>query len=481
MSNKKNSKNKPTTSGAVSVTGKNKKNLTAQGYMPACVADVITFTMGVFFDGTGNNKYNTDNPRNTDDSYGNSYSNVARTWEFYKGKKNDVDLNGDGKEGENFNIYVEGIGTNKGKEDDKWVGQGLGTHFRSGVKPRVRLASKQVLKKIIEEIDEKVKVVEITFDLFGFSRGAAAARHFISLNSYYKSNLSEEFDSYIEYRYEVYKKRKKIDRKLEFKIKWNFLGLYETVSSHGFNHNDDIEELGLMDIKNVNGIFQIVAENEYRENFSLTPVGFYGTSITIPGAHSDIGGGYSEFLGAGKLHEDNRTIYRCSYRKVEKIKKLRDKLSDEEGWFEKTKDKLNFLKIKEVISRKDNKILSYKLVASREKIKNTYSYIAMYLMVEEAIKYGVKFDYNGVKNKYPLIPKEDDKLGLVKKGDTFLKEIYEDIKRGNGITDPAKLKKLRYNYLHWSARYNGIGHDPRLNKQKSYFERHIIPINDYLS
>ena len=63
--------------------------------------DKINIFIGVFFDGTKNNKYNSGSNKNNDDSYTGSWTNVAKLWDGY-----DVEI-----EEIIDKIYLEGIGT----------------------------------------------------------------------------------------------------------------------------------------------------------------------------------------------------------------------------------------------------------------------------------------------------------------------------------------------------------------------------------
>ena len=53
----------------------------------------VNITMGVFFDGTKNNKYNIDHWENIDDSYQGSYTNVASLWDMYETSLKDPIIN----------------------------------------------------------------------------------------------------------------------------------------------------------------------------------------------------------------------------------------------------------------------------------------------------------------------------------------------------------------------------------------------------
>jgi Uncharacterized alpha/beta hydrolase domain (DUF2235) len=97
-----------------------------------------------------------------DTSYHNDYTNVARKWFCTQ---------------ESYRAYVEGMGTEDFKEDvsDGYAfGSGL-----TGIRGKVRKACEKLAEKITKEIkkDNTKILTQITVDIFGFSRGAAAARN----------------------------------------------------------------------------------------------------------------------------------------------------------------------------------------------------------------------------------------------------------------------------------------------------------------
>ena len=61
-----------------------KAGLPSKSSPPSKEKRKISITMGVFFDGTKNNKYNIDHWENIDDSYQGSYTNVASLWDMYE-------------------------------------------------------------------------------------------------------------------------------------------------------------------------------------------------------------------------------------------------------------------------------------------------------------------------------------------------------------------------------------------------------------
>lgn len=133
--------------------------------------EYVDVTLGAFFDGTLNNKTNTEqreanteifknNSEDKTNSYYNSYSNVARLWDFYN-KTNSV--------------YIEGIGTEDLKADDT-NGYAFGAG-QTGVRGKVRKGCEKIFEKT-QKLAPKGKINTLTFDVFGFSRGAAASRNF---------------------------------------------------------------------------------------------------------------------------------------------------------------------------------------------------------------------------------------------------------------------------------------------------------------
>lgn len=135
-----------------------------------------TLRFGVFFDGTGNNRHNAmavDEPRG---SYGNALSNVALLHALYPAGEADAD-------GTRVFLkrYVEGVGTLAGEADHAYAAAtGRG---RTGVEARVA----ETLQGMAEQLrgwcraHPQAAVTRVEFDLFGFSRGAAAARHLANL------------------------------------------------------------------------------------------------------------------------------------------------------------------------------------------------------------------------------------------------------------------------------------------------------------
>ncbi len=263
----------------------------------------VNITMGVFFDGTKNNKYNIDFGDNikkgwryltskvkTTDSYESSYSNVAKLWDMYY-------VNNKGNADSIAKVYIEGPGTSSperdwnsrfkdeegfvsSKEGDTTGGSAFG-NGQTGVNAKVERACDLICQKLSSLIrGEKISLGTLTLDVFGFSRGAAEARCFVNCIEKDKRQIAN------------------VSKRIP-------MNSFDTVSSFAPNSSispdftNDVKELAL-NIPNfmpsVEEIVHFVAADEYRENFSLTTIdsASNGMQVVLPGAHSDVGGGYNE-------------------------------------------------------------------------------------------------------------------------------------------------------------------------------------------
>ena len=238
---------------------------------------VMGITINVFFDGTENNIFNAGKRPNEKNSYGGDKSNIGLMYEALPSSQ--------------VKVYLDGIGT-KRDQPDSTVGKATGTGDY-GIDARVREAFKESVKEANKRLkDEQPHYV--TLNVFGFSRGAAAARNFVHL----ANTQPELFKGWNFSRNNPSKQNG---------VSVNFVGLFDTVASYGkdINFGDDTEQLHLnFSSGYANKVVHLVALDEYRANFSLTNInsalnlnarngkGKMGYELRIPGAHSDVGGGY---------------------------------------------------------------------------------------------------------------------------------------------------------------------------------------------
>ena len=237
---------------------------------------VVTAQVGyvnVFFDGTQNNYYNVSAPveqkKQGQGSYFNDLSNVARMW---KSIQSSSVANA---------VYIEGIGTAREQDDDK-VGLAFGAG-ETGIPERVRASFAMIVEKVKRNIKAGADMPAlIRINVFGFSRGAAAARHFVHLVNTQKDVFGPAFKGSL--------------------TGINFVGLFDTVAAYrGYESLQLAFKAGY-----ANKVFHLVAHDEYRSNFPLTDISSaralhtvnctesyrMGYELRIPGAHSDVGGGY---------------------------------------------------------------------------------------------------------------------------------------------------------------------------------------------
>ena len=275
----------------------------------------VTLVLGIFFDGTGNNAVNTGNmlaacsaehfdiesldaesilERNAAEKMGSSgigvasysgyYTNVYWLSELYSQAFLATD------DYLQKAIYIEGIGTQAGKPDSV-IGKGLGI-ADSGVIAKTDDAVQKLKAAIVsslDSLDEKYSVKALLIDIFGFSRGAAAARHF--------ANRIQSEDSAIVNAIKAGMGSHTYSGSPAGKTR--FIGIFDTVAAigtptNGLNpHSADTGEVNLSLRPGVaQKVFHITAQHECRYNFALNSISPAWPELSLPGVHSDIGGGY---------------------------------------------------------------------------------------------------------------------------------------------------------------------------------------------
>ncbi len=257
----------------------------------------IDITAAIFFDGTGNNRNNVaqrhiaeynrahpNQPANNENGvrWTGSYKKYGKEDSYNAGYSNVSILENLNRNRElaqrQVSVYMEGIGT-ENNGGDALLGSAIGTGS-TGIIPKV-LTGIGLLADGIDKIlklDEDTYVKQVTIDVSGFSRGAAAARHFIS---YLHARRSLAMRLGIP----------------KAKVKIKFVGIFDTVSSFSAIGFNNVDQLGLRILGNADKVVHLTAGDEFRSNFSLTDITSslsIGYELTLPGAHSDIGGGYAE-------------------------------------------------------------------------------------------------------------------------------------------------------------------------------------------
>ncbi|WP_462166028.1 T6SS phospholipase effector Tle1-like catalytic domain-containing protein [Pseudoalteromonas sp. GB43] len=220
---------------------------------------------GVFFDGTGNNRFN-DIQDSTDSK---EPTNVVKLFELYPIKTFQN------------RHYEEGIGTEANKSDST-LDMGLAFSFDERIK--------QALIRTAEFFKKFAYTKTGFIDVFGFSRGAAQARAFVNqVNAIYQDKPN------------YWGGIKPVIR---------FVGLFDSVASIGgdgdnnhseFYADDELDYPINLNLASSSAgyVMHLAAFDEKRDKFPLSSLlssnkllSENHKEIELPGVHSDIGGGY---------------------------------------------------------------------------------------------------------------------------------------------------------------------------------------------
>ena len=432
----------------------------------------IFLIIGVFFDGTLNNASNSELGKlcgahhpikpedldasckpymaDPDSSYGNDISNIKKLSNLYYAPLR-LQAGTDCKLAFR-KIYVDGIGSVAGEEDDK-MGASMG-RGETGVAERAQHTFRKI-DKIIKDIykqDANNEIIEVIFDTFGFSRGAAAARHFATevargqrgplkdVLTNNKAAFSRGFAG---------------DYKREFRM--GFIGLFDTVASIG----------GLTKGLNISGVrtpgvdivlpkqvfsnvVQLVARDECRDNFALNKVAPDHQEIIVPGVHSDVGGGYLAEADECVLVTPMQALTVAANCDVKATSIYRDAEHARmrmiaEGWPAEALEIVTPPSVEVAPDPTDRAAPRQKRVFAslqiKRKVRGELSRVYLRLMYELAKRKQVKFDDFEEQDENHVLP---DELRVM--CDRFLAGFYQ--------VTPAEELLLKQRYIHTSASWN---------------------------
>lgn len=283
----------------------------------------VVLRLGLFFDGTGDNAQNVqlgaqcqagelgysaedqramlarcqDFQRDPLSSYGRQQTNIARLHSLYRDDSNRPDAASQSVLA--IPVYAPGVGTRTNQPDITFPDMAMGTGER-GVEAQILFVVQEVLRSVRQLAGNTpaLQIAEIKVDLFGFSRGAAAARHFLNdLSLGAGSMLARALTA--------------AQVPLTSGFNWQrgqalhigVLGLFDTVAAigslaDGWNvHDAQNAGLNLYLAPNcAERVIHLVAADERRYNFSLNSVTPGFTDTVLPGAHGDIGGNYPALM-----------------------------------------------------------------------------------------------------------------------------------------------------------------------------------------
>ena len=413
----------------------------------------IPITVAIFFDGTGNNRNNVAQrhiaeynrahpqakidqedgikwsgsyPKNTDEaSFNAGYSNVSILEALNRKRelaKREVSL------------YIEGIGTDN-DDGDALLGSAIGTGS-TGIPFRVMKGIGLIADRIDKILkNDTTKFVEnVIIDIFGFSRGSAAARHFIS-KLHAQRSLASMFGT------------------PKAKVEIKFVGIFDTVSSFSAGSFNNVDTLGLRIGGNAKKIVHLTAGDEYRKNFSLTDITSSlgnGYELTLPGAHSNIGGGYGEVEDESReMRLDERNHY------------------INHGWYTAQETPIQH---ENVYSPQTGQKLYERqfVIGNRKGLRYDYQFIPLGIMADCAQQHGAmtlapltnrgRFSKYTLPAGHPLLPVQSAIRSQVQghgaSGRHALK-LLDDTRPGTLLAlNPEQVRLLHHRFLHRSA---GLG------------------------
>lgn len=475
----------------------------------------ITLTVGIFFDGTGNNRNNSNALRTAysqctsheqgnacyeyekrkkrgigNESWQNGLTNISRIFELYQ----QSDIPKDGHIESQIKIYINGVGTTDG-ESDSILGKALGSSLirqLDGVVTKTDEALSAIsieLARFIKLNSFKVTITKLQFDVFGFSRGAAAARHFTNR----VMNQDKAIVAAINYGLNMVNYLGKPEGEVRF------LGLFDTVAAIG----------NFLNLYNISGrsnpgisleirpsaaqkVFQISAMHECRHNFSLNSIKGMWPELALPGVHSDIGGGYNEeedeisMLTMPKFNIIGYTASEMETEAYRETEKMRQAL-------------YSIPALKYIIphSQVETKMISWPLVKhnkmqdftfdkkvgaavfmTRKAVPNGWEKVSMRVMLDAALDAGVIFSSIPTSNKEFTLPSE--LIPLCEKAILQGRSVRLGLEP-DGFT--SEEMGIIGRYLHCSANWN-IGSDLNLWVNPSdgdvFRKSNYAPTNDHL-
>lgn len=394
-----------------------------------------TIKVGLFFDGTGNNGYNSTAINPIDEgSYHASPSNIFRLYNNYRHESfGNTNM---------LAVYVEGIGTLTYQEDSYW-NQATGDWSRYyGGSSKISFALEGIHQELTQLFNYNTyeKEVVLEFNIFGFSRGAALARHFANQLTKVRSDVYNKISSSLS------KSQKSLKG-----VVLNFIGLYDTVESF-LQGKFDTSTSDL----NANCVYHLRAMHECRKNFPFTSIFDKKTSenadktgggflvnknffeLYVPGCHADIGGGYLN-------HLIEQTSITCTY--------------TEKGSREEVAS-LQKNKLWEKLI--DNKNISYYnyptpgfsyAISKRTDVQAELQWAYALLMLDTAVQFGCPFNKEAFFELYRLPAdlrdfftalQEKNELLINKKS---IKALNQDV-----------IDRITQQYIHISANWDYISH-----------------------
>ncbi len=408
--------------------------------------------VGIFFDGTGNNANNLLAQGDKDDY---NFTNIYRLFHSYGG-----DGTVSNESSKPIKVYVEGVGTKDGESNNLLVeasgidfltnvGWGVFSKFNDGVN---RVCNK--IKEHLIEVNSAGNRVDVEFDVFGFSRGAAIARHFVNeitnINGESYRTLQDVVST--------------CGYELSDGVTINFLGLFDTVATVWTLKDalwSDPHDSGSTNGLKVNlpqniakNVFQIAAMHECRYNYPLSSLQGHFPELMMAGCHSDIG---------GNMPSDTKELAYITnkYLKHPFGRSAYDSVTDEISEIRKNKKWNELLSQYEVQGGEFYDL--FQQGVSYKDVKGDLQYVSLLVMYQCALRSGCVF-VDDISSKY------SNKLN------GFLGKYYEDalsnmIKVTSGSEaslNQSYIDSITDEYIHISASWETVIGEFLNSEQEDY-------------
>ncbi|MDY0120418.1 MAG: DUF2235 domain-containing protein [Sulfurimonas sp.] len=434
-------------------------------------------------------------PDGVESSYAGEHTNIVKLYDCY-----DTSLDASAEAHLHIcykeKLYITGAGT----YDDRYVGEKKedavlrGSAFamgETGILAKVEQACAD-LRKALAKLP-LTYVDTLVLDVFGFSRGAAEARHFVgSISkeldlSYEQKKLTKKKEEYIEYElsksgenlypYLIKEEGIQKDTLIISKIVFRFVGIFDTVPHYGLFQSNDVKELDLkLHYNKVSSVLHLIAQHEYRANFDLVSLKS-SQDASLPkhfeereffGAHSDIGGGYNDDVA------ETIKLASFSYKLIPYVsdanthdKEIEYKVNawnQQHHWIEnpvyiliQSKKEINnkadgFYVLKEIVQENDtSQSVHYSIYMHRGHVDTEYSQIPLEYMHNFAKR------YISLKELPPLSYK---KIEVLQKEKVL-------------ALDKEYLKTIKAKFLHHSAQVN-IAHRANRGKENILYGQRTV-------
>ncbi|MEM6989132.1 MAG: DUF2235 domain-containing protein [Myxococcota bacterium] len=393
--------------------------------------------VAVFFDGTQNSMSHAEQRTDDGSSYSNAMSNVALLYRLYP--RNDAATPATGPM--RRRVYMRGIGVRRRGEDDM-VGVVAGTG-PEGVSARVHDACSR-----LRGLYTPSRHANLTVDVFGFSRGAAAARYFVNCinrGSFEQVQTGTEI---------VEGQRITLPRVTLPQATVRFVGLFDTVAAvadHArgdtFNDARNADVNVYLATGSAQNVVHLTAANEHRDGFALNslfdasgaiPANF--AQVPLPGAHSDIGGGYRG-VGETLVPFEPHPRQSLGVTGAQTLAEYRRDFNT----FRQMLRRENFVATNDddlrQVSHQDGGVDFEHYIWMRHRVRNGMDKVALKIMHEQARMASVPFGGIPRAANY-AIPSD-------------LEPVFGRL-RANAAPTAAELALIHNKYTHWSSHYGRV-------------------------